>query len=310
LIPFFFADEPAQPVELGAVEIGCRHAADKDLDHLLRRGAVEERLDGGAVELELVGHAAMGKGMDHQPAVRAAQHLGLPRTVVDTFERVGEGRVDKLLGVGEDVGDGAAGELRIVKGEIEIGQQHAAALALDNMPGAHRRDAAGREPLRLLGDETGPRLGDLWTEPDLFAGAQLRHLGGFDKRQRRTALDRVEHAAAFDDRLAACEILRQWRFEPRRTFEHQPLGRADRSIDDAAFEQLPGAADHQPAQPREPAALMQIAQEPRDVGAVADDDVDVRAAALGEPSPGVAVKQPGAGRGPLETRRLGEIGHH
>ena len=73
----------------------------------------------------------------------------------------------------------------------------------------------------------------------------------------------------------------------RITLEYQALRPPYHAIDNRAFEQLPAGADHHPAEPGEPASVVQGAHEALDVGTVDDLEITVQSTRTGQPLAGV-----------------------
>jgi hypothetical protein len=70
----------------------------------------------------------------------------------------------------------------------------------------------------------------------------------------------VERRAVVDRGLAL--FLFQRRLEVWARLEYQPLRRANRAVDDGSLKKLARFADDMPAEPREPATIMQRIKEP------------------------------------------------
>jgi hypothetical protein len=128
-----------QLFQLLRVEVGHDGALEERLNYLRFIGLLYCRPHRGGVVFEFVDSAAMGKDIDPRCAVGPAQDLGDAVAVVGAFVWVRQGSALEAIRIGQDVGDGAAGELFVVERENEVGQQDAFELALDNaFDGQHR----------------------------------------------------------------------------------------------------------------------------------------------------------------------------
>ena len=63
--------------------------------------------------------------------------------------------------------------------------------------------------------------------------------------------------AILDKRMARGLVLANRRDQNRLSLENQALGRADDAVDNRTFKHLSAGADHRPAQPGKPAAVVQ-----------------------------------------------------
>ena len=140
-------------------------------------------------------------------------------------------------------------------------------------------------------------------QPRNFQGLEVLEPGTLDDRQRPTHRRGVENVALDRDRPAFRLVLHQRRLQHRAALEHRPPGLTNHPIDDRALKQVAAGADHQPAQPGQPAALVQRLQEPLGVGALLADEVDVNAIRARDRSPGIAARQAAAGRAPPQPGR-------
>ena len=91
----------------------------------------------------------MSKAVDPWRAIGPTQDLGDAVAVVRAFVRIRQGNTLEAIRIGQDLGDGAAGELLVVERENDVGQQDASELALDDAFGSEHRHA------RTLGDVFG-----------------------------------------------------------------------------------------------------------------------------------------------------------
>jgi hypothetical protein len=70
----------------------------------------------------------------------------------------------------------------------------------------------------------------------------------------------------FGDALG--QVLRQRRHDKWRAFEAQPLPVTNHTIDEGSIQKLPGSTNQMPAEPAQPATIMQNSQETLSIGAV------------------------------------------
>ena len=119
-------------------------------------------------------------------------------------------------------------------------------------------------------DERGLRLRFLGCQSLAFSGLKLVKSRLLDNRQRRTRRQCVQHHAGNADRAAACLVLLQRRLQDRPALEYKARRLTDHAVDKRTVEQGAAAADHEPAQTLEPAAVVQRAKKSLDVGTVLD----------------------------------------
>ena len=100
---------------LGLREIRRQDELDVEVGHGVGRRALERLLCRFEPQLQVVGGATVGEGMDPQAAVDTAHDFGLASAVVDAFEGIGQGFADKGFGIREHLSDCRAGEFRIVE---------------------------------------------------------------------------------------------------------------------------------------------------------------------------------------------------
>ena len=163
-----------------------------------------------------------------------------------------------------------------------------------------RRHAARHEPRLPGGNPCSALRGALGRQTLPLLRAQPVEGLLLQYAQRRAGGDRVEHVPGDDPRPPRGRILMQRRLDHRRPFEHQPLTRADHTVDYRTLQQLAGGTDIHPAVAAEPAAHVQLLQEPHRIGTVREHHIAVQAAGPGERRAGIGAAQPGAGRQPQQ----------
>ncbi len=102
----------------------------------------------------------------------------------------------------------------------------------------------------------------------------------------------------------------QGRNQNGRTFKHKSLRRPDHAVDDRAVQKLPARTDHHPAEPGEPATLVQHLEEAFYILGVRHRNIDVHAVRAGKLFAGVLAVKPGAGRVPDHAADAGQGGQH
>ena len=142
----------------------------------------------------------------------------------------------------------------------------------------------------------------------ISGASRSRSLALSSSSRARSTIDSGGHAATVSstatvdgDRAAALLVLLQRRHQDRPALEHQPLGPAHHAVDDRAFEQCAAGADHHPAEPGQPAALVQRPQEPLAVATVLRRDVDVHPVRPRQRFAGIGARQSGAGGTPRDA---------
>ena len=247
--------------------------------------------------------------MNPKRTIGALHHHRLGAPVGNPLERVGERLADEARRVGQDVGDGAIGERRVVPGQDNEGQQDAADRSLSHAPRRGQRHAVTVDQLlRLTGDETG--LGGFGSLGHALAigASQLGQPVALERRKLRTYPAGVDDVACRDDRLACRRVLYQRGLNDRSALEDQPLRTAYHAIDEGAIEQLARGADIEPGEPGEPGALMERVQEALAIGGVGDGDIDVLPAAAGVALAALSMEKSarrGSPRKPLRPRKPG-----
>ena len=159
-------------------------------------------------------------------------------------------------------------------------------------------------------DERGLSLRFLGCQSLAFSGLKLVKSRLLDNRQRRTRRQCVQHHAGNTDRAAACLVLLQRRLQDRPALEYKARCLTDHAVDKRTVEQGAAAADHEPAQTLEPAAVVQRAKKSLDVGTVLDHRIDMDAVGAGYHSPGVAARQAGTGRASRQPRHALQYRQH
>ena len=200
--------------------------------------------------------------------------LALPAPYVDPVDRVGQRLAVVPGGIGHDGVDGDGPQIVVVELERPRARQRALRQRrLDDAltVGAELGALAGDPPLLL-------RLG-LGLQPRALGGHQPAVFCLFRCSQVRDGLAAVERGRCRRrDSRPLGRVLDQRGDHHRGALEHQALGRAHRHVDDAALEELARSADHDPAEPGQPRALVQRLQHPRRVALILQQDVVVPAA--------------------------------
>ena len=150
--------------------------------------------------LQLVMNAAVGEAVDEQRAVLAPIDARLASAVARPLERVGQGLVDEFGRMGEDVGDGGSGQLRVVEGQREIAGKLPAVEPSGDLGSRLRLWYAGcDDPLDVALAPLRPLLLTLGLEPEALGVLELLRLGLFGGGQRRAGGQRVEDGALVSD---------------------------------------------------------------------------------------------------------------
>ena len=171
--------------------------------------------------------------------------------------------------------------------------------------------AGARDELQSLRlDERLARLCHLRRQPLALPGLEFIEPRPLDDRQWRAHRHRVERHPVNGDRAAAGLVLLQRRHQDRPALEHQAFRPAHHPVDDRAFQQGAAGADHHPAKPGQPAAVVQRPQETLGVGAVLDRDKDVNPVRARYRCPGIGARQSGAGRAPRHPRHVAQGRQH
>jgi hypothetical protein len=103
-------------------------------------------------------------------------------------------------------------------------------------------------------------------------------------------------------------VLGKWR-QYRAAFEYKALGLSHHAIDNTALKQLPAGADHEPAESRQPAPLVQSGQEPYAVACVRNADVVVEAIGAGHLRARIRSVQPRASACSLDSIGVDKLWH-
>ena len=201
----------------------------------------------------------MGKRVDPRRAVGPAHDLGHAAAVVDAFERVGQGLALEALRVGEHVADGAAGQVRVVERQLDIGLQHAVALALDRSCGRPAPDMPVRSTRRLACAAMNAARAFA-----ISGASRCRSLALRSSSRARSTIDSGGQAATVSSTSPSTAIGRRLSLSccsggarigpPSNTSRSGP---AHHAVDDRALEQCAAGADHHPAEPGQPAAFVQ-----------------------------------------------------
>jgi hypothetical protein len=202
------------------LQLGLRQQPHVGVDDGGRFGAAQDRLQGRGVEPQIVNGAAVREGMDPGRAVGPAHHHGLAPAVADALQRVGQRLALEAPGVGQHIGDRDRADLRVVEGEFDRRQQHAAVTRLCDAQGGGGRDAAalrqalGQRPVRRRAHPRGlgrqGRLGRL---------LQLGHPRPLHHGQGRAGGGGVERLAVGPLGLAGGVVLAERRLQHRRALE-------------------------------------------------------------------------------------------
>ena len=205
--------------------------ADAELDGRRRRWT--SRL---GRSLQLVMNAAVGEAVDEQRAVLAPIDARLASAVARPLERVGQGLVDEFGRMGEDVGDGGSGQLRVVEGQREIAGKLPAVEPSGDLGSRLRLWYAGcDDPLDVALAPLRPLLLTLGLEPEALGVLELLRLGLFGGGQRRAGGQRVEDGALVSDGEPG-RLFKRGNDDGRR-LEDQSLRRRDGLVDERAFEE-------------------------------------------------------------------------
>ena len=73
----------------------------------------------------------MGEGVDPRSAVPPDEHFRLTAPIFDALQRIGQGGAFEASWIGQDVGNGAAGELIVIEDQLDAGEEDAIALSRD-----------------------------------------------------------------------------------------------------------------------------------------------------------------------------------
>ena len=111
---------------------------------------------------------------------------------------------------------------------------------------------------------------------------QLVDLRSFDDRQGPADHNGVQRVAFGGCRRSKGDVLHQGLDQDRRALEHQPLRREHHAVNDGAFKELAAGTDHHPAQPSQPAPVVQRLQEALGIAAVLDQDEDMLPVGAGD----------------------------
>jgi hypothetical protein len=140
-------------------------------------------------------------------------------------------------------------------------------------------------------------------------GLQLLYRSPFLGRQGRAGCHGVENVPVVDDRPPALLILPERFGQDGGSFEHQALGRGDRTVDDRPVQHLARCPELDPAQTVQPAPLVERRQEAFGISAVTRYDVTVQPTGAAQAFAGIGVEQPGTGRSAEEARSVMQVGH-
>ena len=270
-------DKLQELVFLGGVDVGREQHRRVDRRRLLAGLLQHEPGAVGRVQ-QPEGPATVGEAVDDDGAVVVDEHAGLAGAIVDAVERVRQRLVGVALGRHHHVVDGGRPERVVVEQQREGARQRLLGQRRlqDARPVRAELGPFGGDPplLRSLRFRLQRRAGrpDQPAEFGFLRRAEVRHGG--------TAVERIDRRRRDGEPLL--NVLGERRHHDGSTFEHQPLGSADRNVDDAALEELSRGADEDPAEAGEPGALVQRLEKPRRVALVQQQDVVMPSAAAGE----------------------------
>ena len=311
LIPAELLRQLPQLCQIDRIYVGAGGAQGEGRHHLILRRLLHRLAYGGGIKLEFVDGAAMGERVDPGHPIGPAHDLGDAAAVSHALQRVGQRLALEALRVRQHVADGAPGQRRVIERQHDIRPQHAFALADDDLSGGVLRHAGARDELQSLRlDERLARLCHLRRQPLALPGFEFIEPRPLDDRQWRAHRHRVERHPVNGDRAAAGLVLLQRRHQDRPALEHQAFRPADHPVDDGAFQQGAAGADHHPAKPGQPAAVVQRPQETLASAPSFDRDIDVDPVRSRQRCPGIGARQSGAGGAPRHPRHVAQGRQH